>query len=113
MRFCQNCGVEIPFDKPKYAKYCSRSCCLKAYWKRSAKRRVKGGYNLKKRYRELLIELLGNSCVLCASQQELQIDHIIPVSNGGTNEAKNVQLVCKKCHFQKSHSEKHYLKMRK
>ena len=35
----------------------------------------------------------------------MQIDHIIPLVVGGTNEIDNLQILCKPCHFSKSKSE--------
>lgn len=39
----------------------------------------------------------GGRCVRCGSQQNLELDHIIPVSKGGSNTARNIQLLCEKC----------------
>lgn len=36
-------------------------------------------------------------CVQCQSQERLEYDHMIPVSKGGSNTARNIQLLCEKC----------------
>jgi len=41
------------------------------------------------------------ACVRCGSTADLTIDHVVPVSYGGTSELKNLQLLCKHCHGQK------------
>lgn len=37
-------------------------------------------------------------CSKCSSQDELQINHKIPLSNRGTNDWRNLEILCKKCH---------------
>lgn len=45
----------------------------------------------------------GFGCAICGTpDRSLQIDHIIPVNRGGTNELSNLQLLCAKCNGHKS-----------
>ena len=41
-------------------------------------------------------------CVKCGSNENLEYDHIIPVSKGGNNTARNIQLLCQTCNRSKS-----------
>ena len=43
----------------------------------------------------------GGKCVRCGSQERLEFDHIIPLSSGGGNTERNIQLLCEKCNREK------------
>ena len=44
------------------------------------------------------------SCVVCGSKRDLAIDHIVPLSQGGTNAVSNLQVLCEIHHLEK-HSD--------
>ena len=41
-------------------------------------------------------------CVKCNNDKDLEFDHIIPISEGGSNTERNIQLLCSKCNKEKS-----------
>ena len=43
-------------------------------------------------------------CVQCDSNESLEYDHIIPVSKGGSDTVRNIQLLCETCNRKKSDS---------
>ena len=43
----------------------------------------------------------GGRCIKCGSQDNLEFDHVIPLSKGGSNTARNLQLLCEKCNRSK------------
>lgn len=53
----------------------------------------------KKRIRVFMRD--GYKCVLCGIEDDLTIDHIIPVSRGGSNRMKNLQTLCRTCNQNK------------
>ena len=43
----------------------------------------------------------NGQCTRCASRVNLEYDHIIPLSRGGSNTTRNIELLCEKCNRSK------------
>ena len=41
-------------------------------------------------------------CCQCGGRERLEFDHIIPVAKGGSNTARNIELLCEECNRRKS-----------
>ncbi|GAC1317326.1 MAG: hypothetical protein NVSMB25_04750 [Thermoleophilaceae bacterium] len=46
----------------------------------------------------------GGACVDCGSRERLEFDHIVPISRGGSNTARNIDLRCERCNRRKGSS---------
>jgi len=44
----------------------------------------------------------GGQCVQCGNNENIEFDHIIPFSKGGSNTYRNIQLLCQDCNRKKS-----------
>lgn len=45
----------------------------------------------------------GIQCAYCGSKKHLELDHIVPIFNGGTNIRENCQTLCRGCNLWKTH----------
>jgi len=57
-----------------------------------------------KNLRRMVIERDGQRCVFCGVDleiNEIQLDHVIPESQGGSTSFGNLQVTCKKCNTEK------------
>ena len=68
------------------------------------------------RKKQKILERDNFKCIACGASGDfncLEVDHIIPVVNGGSNEYSNLQSLCYKCNmdkrFRKDNSKKYYL----
>ncbi len=43
----------------------------------------------------------GGKCARCGSRERLEYDHIVPISRGGSNTARNIELLCEACNRSK------------
>ena len=69
---------------------------------------------LGRKNRKAIIMNAGHVCASCKETRifsdgkcACQIDHIIPVALGGTNDKQNLQVLCKWCHDKKTYSDRY------
>ena len=70
--------------------------------KHYSKLKKKRNCYLNKQLREEVLNKYKFSCVFCEGKENLSIDHIHPVSKGGSDEFKNLQVLCRSCNSRKS-----------
>jgi 5-methylcytosine-specific restriction protein A len=61
-----------------------------------------------KDFKQLVLDKTKNKCEkceCCLKGKKYDIDHVRPLSNGGTNELNNLQVLCKSCNQDKSANE--------
>jgi 5-methylcytosine-specific restriction endonuclease McrA len=62
--------------------------------------------NIPHEARKYVFDRNGYQCQSCheieLSAKKLQIDHIVPLAQGGTNDISNLQTLCAKCNREKS-----------
>lgn len=78
---------------------------LKIVMKRTKPRKKYQRKGLSNRLRTLVLDRDNYQCQMCGKTREdgvkLEVDHIIPVSKGGTNELDNLQTLCHGCNHGK------------
>lgn len=93
-KYCPNCGRVLGKVDFKYCPYCQSQL----------KERV-GRKPIPSHLRHKVFVRDNYRCVECGATNKettLEIDHIIPVSKGGTNDINNLQTLCKTCNRAKS-----------
>lgn len=56
---------------------------------------------IRKEQRQRILDRDGRKCVECESQEDLEIDHIKPVSKGGGSDDSNLRTLCERCNSAK------------
>ncbi len=59
--------------------------------------------SIPKSVRDYVFQRDNYQCQSCGKKQQLNIDHIIPLAKGGSNDISNLQTLCQTCNQQKKH----------
>lgn len=68
---------------------------------RSKAERLRGKHKISAQLRGRVMQRDGDQCQTCGSTDELQIDHIMPISKGGSSDIENLQVLCRSCNSAK------------
>lgn len=91
---CTYCG-EIMIKNQNICSFCGR-------YKRPIEVIEKRRRNISTQVKREVWRRDYGKCVECGSKERLEYDHIIPFSKGGSNTARNIQLLCEDCNRKKS-----------
>ncbi|WP_369294040.1 HNH endonuclease [Tepidiforma sp.] len=97
MRRCLDCGSLSPQSR------CSRCTALRRRPRGQRNNLARGGNGWTwQRTRAVVLERDGHRCVACGVMGvSLQVDHVIPIAAGGSNEPCNLRTLCVPCHRQR------------
>jgi 5-methylcytosine-specific restriction endonuclease McrA len=60
---------------------------------------------LSRKEKDRVLERGGWMCAICTAVDQLEIDHIIALCLGGTNQVSNLQVLCHECHREKTRTD--------
>lgn len=91
---CAECAQSFEADL-KRCPVCRRKRKLQRRQLLHAADRQRG--RISKTKRRGIYERDGHRCLACGSEKKLTLDHIVPISKGGTNDESNLQTLCEGC----------------
>jgi 5-methylcytosine-specific restriction endonuclease McrA len=101
MRRLKLMDVDFISESRYNAKQAFLNWCRFEEMQKNKPRRIASSYISKKSVRESVFALYGKICLCCGSFDNIQIDHITSVKNGGENSIENFQPLCKSCNVKK------------
>lgn len=102
-RRCPQCGADLPSSMRADAVFCSDRC-LNAAHNATRKASWKIGAHQQMVSRAYIIERDGRRCHLCGkrcTRAEIHLDHLIPLSDGGTHAPENLAVACAACNLKR------------
>lgn len=104
-RICPHCGNTLMRSMRAHAVYCSEKCNSSAHnATRKARMKILVDGEVVRIPRAYIIERDGSRCHMCrrkCSGTNLHLDHVIPLSRGGTHTLENLRVACAKCNLSK------------
>ncbi|MBK7380509.1 MAG: HNH endonuclease [Ignavibacteriales bacterium] len=88
LKICQTCGKEFEAKHPSF-KYCDSQC---------------NQVELRRQRKTALVKLYGDVCSYCGIEVKAffsHLDHIVPKSQGGTDDIDNLAIACPMCNMAK------------
>lgn len=76
---------------------------------KTRKYRARGGGNIPEEMRRAVYERDKFQCVYCGSEENLQCDHVVPVSKGGPTTLANLAAACRTCNARKRDRDRKFL----
>ena len=110
--FCSNCNelqhynidehIEYKF-KRKYFYFCTE-LCLNEWRKKHPEYFYEGHkrHSIPSDVRKIVWNRDNGKCCKCGSDNNIEFDHIVPVSKGGSSTVNNIELLCQICNRSKS-----------
>lgn len=111
---CEHCGKQFTLRyKGQNKKFCSQYCGNTN--RRSANYGIGiwRANNFSQERKQAIRERDNFRCVICGSEDRIQVDHIIAVRLGGTNDPSNGQTLCHACHVEKTNHDKVLIRQRR
>lgn len=72
--------------------------------RRRAKEKGAEGYFTEEHW-ERLCNLSGGTCLCCGKDEDITVDHVVPLTRGGTNWINNIQPLCRSCNSSKGNRD--------
>ena len=106
-KVCPHCGTEFRNIKTN-AVYCSEKCNSSAHGSKRANGRLPRGSGRRRDIqRAYIIQRDKSTCYLCGevcSPAEIHLDHVVPLSRGGSHDESNLRVSCAPCNLSKGAS---------
>jgi 5-methylcytosine-specific restriction protein A len=95
------CGRKTCGEIADNGNYCPEHTLTQNNWATSKRKTIPGWARL----RQHTMHRDNNTCQVCGAPAT-EVDHIIPLSRGGTSRTNNLQAICTECNKQKNYRER-------